>query len=362
MFTALLKQPQPRVELAAALQLNQGTITRITQRLIERGLVIEEDAIPGGRGRPSRLLRIDPTSRLTIGVHVGTEIVGTGAVALDGATLCRETEPHDGTLKGIGRTVQAQVEGVRDWLVDEGLARRRWLGIGIATSGWSDTRAGCVRPHKLPGSLFKQLTDQLSNLDVPVTLTTNASAHAAAHLLFDRDSIGDFLHLYVGNVCEVARAAERKLFSPRAFMVGSVERLGLLTHQGWASFPEALTDLGLRARAGALGKDAPIEELIERARSGDAELARLLEQRALDTGRACEALAELTGVGRVVVSGSPTSVPEHIPLIVEGARSAATAEPCEVVPIVGLREHLIPAAAAPVIAAFSEDPIASDPG
>jgi len=64
-----------RVELAKKLSLSNTTITNLTAELLDLGIIVEEDVEvsekPRNVGRPRRMLRLDPSARYAIGVHIG---------------------------------------------------------------------------------------------------------------------------------------------------------------------------------------------------------------------------------------------------------------------------------------------------
>ncbi|WP_296136589.1 hypothetical protein [uncultured Tessaracoccus sp.] len=347
---ALLRRPRPRGELAETLQLNHGTITRIGQQLLELGLVAELHGVPRGRGRPAKWLRIEPRARLTYGVHIGTEIVGAGVVGLDGSVLWRVTQVHDGTVEHLRTIVRRQLTQARAWTADEVAPDAAVLGVGIATGRWLRDRADLAAAEFVPDEVTAGTV-----LPEPVQVLSTARAHASAQLLFE-EPVPDFLLLHVGNVCETARVHDHVLLSGEDGRDGSVDQLGVRTAQGWRAVPEAISDVAVRRRARAIGKDAPIDQLIAAAHGGDADVEALLRQRAHDTGRVCQLLAELLGVGQVLVSGAPSAVPAHLACIEEGVAAMAAGEPCEVSLVGGLNERLIPAAASPVIADFAAEP------
>ena len=64
-----------RVELAEKLSLSNTTITNLISELLDQGIILEEEVeIHEERrrvGRPRRMLRLVPSARYAIGVHIG---------------------------------------------------------------------------------------------------------------------------------------------------------------------------------------------------------------------------------------------------------------------------------------------------
>ena len=64
-----------RVELAEELSLSSTTITNLTAELLADGIIAEEEVEsptkPKRVGRPRRMLRLIPSARYAVGVHIG---------------------------------------------------------------------------------------------------------------------------------------------------------------------------------------------------------------------------------------------------------------------------------------------------
>src|SRR5690348_1425099 len=84
-----------RASLAATLALPKSTVVGLVEDLIERGLVVEQEAGPQGRGRPAKLLTLAGPRRV-LGVAVWS--VGRLRVAIaepSGTILGASDEPVD---------------------------------------------------------------------------------------------------------------------------------------------------------------------------------------------------------------------------------------------------------------------------
>ena len=74
----LINGPISRAQIARRLDLSAGSLTRLSQPLIEAGLIVEVGEHASGQaGRPSRLLDVIPESRHFIGLKLtGDEVLG----------------------------------------------------------------------------------------------------------------------------------------------------------------------------------------------------------------------------------------------------------------------------------------------
>lgn len=344
------------------MDLNPGTLTRLVEQLNSMGLVDEETAPASGRGRPTKLVSIRPQARTTLGVHVGTHLISGAVVGLDGMSGTPITYGHDGSPEDVARLVAAVVEHLA------AQAPSVIVGVGISVAGWVDSHVGVVRSHDglqwrdVP--LRQMVVDQLGASgcmealrQARIEVHSAARSHAHADLLWSEDDLGGtFLHFFVGNVCSVAQVRKYQVVSPLARMSGSLTRLGFVDSAGaWGAFPDLVTDPAVLRRLEGVG-DFPDIDAVLAAAAQRAEAEEALRWRVLNAGRGCAVLAELFGVNTVVVSGGVGAVERHLPLLDEGAAAAATAAPPRIVPIVGINTAQIPAAAAPVIAAFCSQP------
>ena len=170
-----------RTELAERIGLAPQTLTDLTKRLLDAGLVRESRTQHLQRGKPRTILEIVPDARYAVGIHIDPTQLSVVLTDLSGQVVA---ERQNEIALGISPdAVVARVsEGVSEMLDACGVSRARVLGAGVATPGPIDVDLGRVLgPPHLPGwddvplrSLFA------AALDLPVLLDKDVTAAAFA--------------------------------------------------------------------------------------------------------------------------------------------------------------------------------------
>lgn len=165
-----------RAEIARHLGLSGATVTGITSRILEAGLLMEAHVGESVGGRPPKMLAINPHGARVVGAVIEeTEIY---AVTLDfvGSVLDTETKEWDGSSP-------ADAERVLISLVDrlEHRGGRPFSGLGVTLSGVIDDRTGTILHSGLLGWDEVPLGTSLAErLGVRVQLEGRPGALAAA--------------------------------------------------------------------------------------------------------------------------------------------------------------------------------------
>ncbi|MFN7938690.1 MAG: ROK family transcriptional regulator [Bryobacteraceae bacterium] len=174
----LLRQRQPlsRAEIARATGLTEGTISRITAGLLERGLVVEEGAENSTGGRPAIRLRLDNTRFLSIGVDIlnwETHIaVGTLSGQLLETKYYRTPDTPEATLDMIARHVQAIRPRYRN---------ATFVGIGVTARGLVNSDTGVVELGNDANWIAVPVRDTLqAKTALPVRVENDVRAAALA--------------------------------------------------------------------------------------------------------------------------------------------------------------------------------------
>mgnify|MGYP001423200690 CR=1 FL=1 len=126
--------PISRTELAELTDLTSGTITNVTSRLLELGLISEAGNAASRGGRKRVLLKLREEAFLAIGIEISRQHVFGVLANLDGKVIARAeetTEPGEGPVKTIARVVDI-IERFQGKAQREGLLV---IGAGIGVPG-----------------------------------------------------------------------------------------------------------------------------------------------------------------------------------------------------------------------------------
>ena len=189
----------PKAEIARVTQLTAQTISLITKRLLDDGLLLKGEPVRGKVGQPSVPLSLNPDGAYAIGIKIGRRSTDWLLVDFTGHVRQRKTLSYafpdaDVLLPILGQNMDA----LRDEL---GAMAPRLVGVGVAApfqlGGW----------HKMLG-----LSDVQSNTwnqidlsaavqgmtDLPVSFAKDTSAACVAELVAGRGrDLKSFLYLFV---------------------------------------------------------------------------------------------------------------------------------------------------------------------
>jgi predicted NBD/HSP70 family sugar kinase len=306
-----------RVELVEVTGLTAAAVGGIVRRLIADELVIEVGHGASRGGKPRTLLRVRPGAAFAAGVHLDADATTYVLADLAGTVSASATGPGVGGREPK-EAVEVAVAGIRRLL--RGIDAARVTGIGVATAGPLDHRAGIVHdPPALPGWHSVPLRDLLAErLDLPIVVDNEATAAALAerwvgHARDVRDAVcvhvgtgigagiildgqvrrgatsnaGSLGHVSVnadGPVCPCGNRGCLELYCGLPALVASARRLRLLPRRR----------AGLRADYLALCQAAVGEQGAAR---------ELVEQAARYLGEAVVTLVNLVDPRLVVLSG-----------------------------------------------------------
>lgn len=151
-----------RVGLVKATGLSPQTISNITRRMIDAGLVLEGERLKNGTGKPRTILRLDPRGAYALGVHLDPQMMTFVLLDLHGTVVERAWRKTSPAMEPD--TVIAEVVSTVNGLVEKaGVEPSRLVGIGFASPGPIDIHAGVVLdPPYLPDWRNVPLRDHLA--------------------------------------------------------------------------------------------------------------------------------------------------------------------------------------------------------
>lgn len=344
-----------RVELVDLIGLSPQAVSNITRRLLAEELIVEAGKSGSGPGKPRTILRINPSGRYAIGVHLDPALMTVLLMDLMGVVLHRRVrETPQGTEPG--EIIDAIAGEVSALLAESPVDPARIEGIGVAPPGPIDQPAGAVvDPPLLLGWHRVPLRDALAEATgMPVFVEKDVIAAAVAEIWGGgRESMQSFVFVYIGtgigsgivvdgevmrgtsgNAGEIGhivtdpngpecacgmRGCIAVTCDPQSLVI-EAERLGVLSEE--------------RHRNGDVADG--LLQLCAAADQGDDLAVEILNRAAVRTARAVSVLANALDVDRVVFGG-PFWEPlasrylEVVPSSLLDFRAARSIHPVEVV-------------------------------
>jgi len=318
-----------RADLARKTGLSAQTVTNAVRRLLDEGLVTEEDVKrQPGAGRPGTTLDIVPRSRFAVGVHLDPAAVVVVLLDLAGQVVVTRTA-HTPESEEPGAALEVVVREIDAVLADAAVERDRVLGVGLATPGPIDRERGLVLdPPHLTTWHDVPLRDEVARrTGLPTLLDKDVLAVAAAILWFPETgrptdaavvyagtgvaigivSGGEIVRGVSGNAGEAGHVNVGRpfgrctcgrqgclggVFSANAILANAVER-GIALGAG-------ATDEGASETVRA---DRAVDELRASAEAGDPVVVPFLHETGAALGSALTTVCELLDLDTVVPSG-----------------------------------------------------------
>lgn len=201
--TIRLHGPMSRVDIARQTQLTAQTVTNITKKLMQAGLIVEDSRQQTGPGAPSILLRINENAAYSIGIDFDKDHLTVILVNFNGKICQKRTrEVH---FPSPQEAIDLMVDMVSGIIEKAGLDRDIIWGIGVGLPGplaisEGSATTNIVNPEALPGWENVPMVRELeSRLHIPVILENNASAAAIGeHWYGDGKLMKSFFYVYFG--------------------------------------------------------------------------------------------------------------------------------------------------------------------
>lgn len=328
LLALLHERATSRVGIAQLTRLSGTTLTNIVDDLIGQGLVAEEgrEAAPGsGAGRPPTLLRLIPSARYAVGVHIGVNTLRVGVIDLAGQIQ------HYHVLPLAAGTPAAQILGriegqVRAAITATGAAGRL-VGVGVGASGLVDVASGVNVLAPSMGWQNLPLRDELERrLDLPVFVDNNVRAMALAEALFGLGRGARALAFVYGRIGVGAGLIfDGRLYRGSSSAAGEIGHMTLVPHGGapcqcgntgcletLVAEPALLMQArhlagrnptGELARRLATTAEPNAELIIDAARGGDPDAQAILDACAANLGIALANLVNMINPDRIVLGG-----------------------------------------------------------
>jgi predicted NBD/HSP70 family sugar kinase len=320
-----------RVELAEKTSLSTTTITNLTGELINNGIIAEipnqETNLRRKVGRPRSNLKLVPSARYAVGVHIG---VGLYRVMISNLFAENQTgsmaefdlnTPAEEVILDIARLVDSTI-------ADSGVERDQLVGVGLGASGLVDRALGTnvlaprLNWENVP---IRQILEDELELDVCVENNVRTMALGEAYFGKGRDV--DVLAFVYGRIGVGAGfVVNGRLFRGSGAGAGEIGHTTMITTDGelcqcgkrgcletLVSENVLLRDASLLAEShpdGILadlleenGSGMMVESIFDAARQGDTAIRELIEEQSHYLGIALANLVNILNPDKIVLGG-----------------------------------------------------------
>lgn len=313
-----------RVEIAEQTGLSAQTVSNVSRRLLDAGVIREAGIRNLGVGKPRTILQLDPSGHYSIGVHIDPAVLTFVLLNIEGEILTHTTR-RTPSAADPGAVISLMRDSIEEIILSSGIDRERVLGVGIASPGPIDMARGVVMdPPLLTSWHGVALRDELETATgLFVLLEKDVTAAAVGELWkstgSDRD---DFLYFYYGTGVGVGLVLDREVVRGPTSNAGDaghivvdptgpVCRCGRRGCLGDAISPVTIVrsaiDRGVIEDPGAELDTAFIDEAFSRvallARGGDDRALGLIDNIARDVAEAIVTIVNLLDLDQVVLGG-----------------------------------------------------------
>lgn len=312
-----------RADISRSTGLSGPTVTAITSKLIERGLVEERATGASAGGRPPVLLGLRPTAGYVVGVKLTEDRIIGVLTDLDAKVVTRAdadlTSPTPGAIvAGVASTAAALTPA----------GHGRILGLGLGMGGVIDRDAGMVRHATYFDWRNEPLAERLSEATgLPVLIDNDVNALAASeHGWGSGRGVDNFAVVTIGRGVGMGMVLDGRLFRGTSGGAGElghmkVMRGGPRCECGQRGCLEAVIGEPalLAVLAAELGTRVTVDEAGEIARDGDQRAARVFAEAGQHLGRAVGNIVNILNPGRILLAGEGT---HNLDLIMPAFRRA----------------------------------------
>ncbi|MFZ4276737.1 ROK family protein [Streptomyces arboris] len=225
--TVLTEGPLSRGRLARHLGLAPSSVTRMLPPLLEHDYVRESTAPQGGRGRPRKMLRLNPDKHVVVGVKIGPAQVSAVITDMAAGVLARAEEPIGDRTPRTALSAAANL--TRRLLSEVPEAADRALGVGVGVGGHVDPGTGVCRYSSLLGWNQVDVAGPLKKATgLPVVVNNDVNTLAVAERWFGRGrGIDTFAVVTVGPGIGCGLLLGGTLFSGATGLAGEFGHLPL---------------------------------------------------------------------------------------------------------------------------------------
>ncbi|MFI9340706.1 ROK family protein [Streptomyces sp. NPDC052773] len=312
--TVLTAGPISRTQLAQRLGLVPSSVTRMLPPLLEHDYLRELDTAPRGRGRPQKMLQVNPDKHIVVGAKIGPAQVSAVVTDMAAGVLARAEQPI------ADRTPETALSAVADLtrrvLAEAPEAADRVLGLGVGVSGHVDSHAGVCRYSALLDWNKVDVAGPLREATgLPVVVNNDVNTLVVAERWFGQGrDVDSFAVVTVGPGIGCGLLLDGALFSGATGLAGELGHLpldpgGPMCSCGRRGCLEALAGdrAVLRHLQDAGVPCAGITEAMELARSGTGAAQTVarsaFSEAGAALGRGLAGMCNLLNLQKIIIAG-----------------------------------------------------------
>jgi len=300
-----------RASLAHMTGLSPATVTAITSRLIQEGLVFEKAIGDSTGGRPPIMLALDPRGGFVIGIKL-MEGHAVGALTdLNANILAKDS--IDLADKQFETSVETLITLVNHLIQSSGIHTKQLMGLGIGLAGVVDFAHGIVKQNPFFGWRNILLRDLLeTRIHVPVFIDNDVNTLTLSEKWLNRGQPEDnFIVITVGRGIGMGIVINGEIYRGKGGGAGEfghvmIDPNGPLCDCGKQGCLESLVSdraLVAEARLNVSPDIVDLDDLIQRVADGDAGAAQVLAHAGMLLGRQIANLVNVLDPKLIIISG-----------------------------------------------------------
>jgi glucokinase-like ROK family protein len=303
-----------RAALVHITGLSPATVTAITGRLIEEGLVFEKATGDSTGGRPPIMLALNPRGGFVIGIKL-MEGHAVGALTDLNATILAK-DSIELADKQYETSVETLIALVNRLIHSSGIPTKQLMGLGIGLAGVVDFAHGIVKQNPFFGWRNTLLRDVLeTRMHVPVYIDNDVNTLTLSEKWLNRGQPEDnFIVITIGRGIGMGIVINGEVYRGKGGGAGElghvmVDPNGPLCDCGKRGCLESLVSdraLVAEARRNVSPDIADLDDLIQLASEGDAGAAQVLAHAGTLLGRQIANIVNVLDPKLIIISGEGT--------------------------------------------------------
>ena len=342
-----------RKRLSESIKLTPAAITKIVGEMIAEGLLTEGRLLPGsGVGRREVMVELNCRAHTALGIFINLRQAILSAVWLDGTVLfsekiaISEQAPADETVSALCRRLMELV-------AEHDLKREEILGVGVAMRGLTSSDARLVRnSFGALDSFDYPICDRVeAQTGLPCIMSNNVRALFAAQMFLSKDrssgsqfflrcevgigasfAIGEKIWLGSSGQCAeighipVVKRGGKPCSCGKSGCLETIASPSAILRDARELLSEGNTPILWRLAQSREDKLPTLEDVFEAARSGEGEIAALIDRAVEALAAAIKSVIYTLDPGKVVLYGRMFDNPYYLSKLIaemrEGVDSA----------------------------------------